>query len=60
MGELNLDALKYGNARREHIELLNTTNYLDKVFTDLTQYTFPAIFANLKKIKRNVLRNKKN
>ena len=56
MGELNLDALKYGNARREHIELLNTTNYLDKVFTDLTQYAFPANSSNTAKDELNSVR----
>jgi hypothetical protein len=38
---MDLNKIAYGNADRRELDLLQTENYLDVCFTDLTQYSFP-------------------
>lgn len=38
---MDVNKIAYGNADRRELDLLQTENYLDTCFTELTQYSFP-------------------
>lgn len=56
---MDLDAIGYGNPTIENLKGINTESYLDSLFADLTQFTFPknsseATREELNQLVRNV------
>lgn len=39
--DLDIDKISYGNPTRDYLQPLEDSNYLDKIFTDLTFFSFP-------------------
>jgi hypothetical protein len=52
---MNLDIIGYGNPTIENLRCINTESYLDALFADLTQFTFPKNTSEATKEELNQL-----
>jgi hypothetical protein len=52
---MNVDAIGYGNPTIENLRGINTETYLDALFADLTQFTFPKNSSEATKEELNQL-----
>jgi hypothetical protein len=52
---MNLDLLGYGNPNQNHLSWINSESYLDSLFAELTQFTFPNNSSDATKEELNLL-----
>jgi len=52
---MNLDLLGYGNPNQNHLSWINSESYLDSLFAELTQFTFPKNSSDATKEELNLL-----
>jgi hypothetical protein len=52
---MNLDLIGYGNPNQNHLKWINKESYLDSLFAELTQFTFPKNSSEATKEELNQL-----
>ena len=52
---MNLDLIGYGNPNQNHLKWINKESYLDTLFAELTQFTFPKNSSEATKEELNQL-----
>lgn len=52
---MNLDLIGYGNPNQNHLSWINKESYLDSLFAELTQFTFPKNSSEATKEELNFL-----